>query len=144
MRIERNKNILILMCACILMLAAITLACGTVDSIQDVVEESGAIQTTTSSITKTFSGDTGQQIETLAVPDGAKVVDLRIKSDLRSGTMSWELVDPAGDIRWEESLTGATIFFESRRFDSVTGEWRLQIDLAGATGSYDISWEARE
>lgn len=141
MRIRRKTNILILMVAGILMLVSFTLACGTVDSIQDVVEEPGAIQTTTSSITKTFSGDTGQQIETLAVPDGAKVVDLRIRSDLRSGTMSWEVVDPTGTTRWEESLTGATIFFESRRFDAVTGEWRLQINLAGATGSYDISWE---
>ena len=141
MRIRRKTNILILMVAGILMLVSFTLACGTVDSIQDVVEEPGAIQTTTSSITKTFSGDAGQQIETLAVPDGAKVVDLRIKSDLRSGTMSWKVVDPTGNIRWEESITGATIFFESRRFDAVTGEWRLQINLAGATGSYDISWE---
>ncbi len=142
MKIRRKSNILFILVAGILILAAFTLACGTVNSLQDVVEDAGTSSTTTSRLTKNFSGDTGQQIETLEVPGEAKVVDLRIKSDLRNGAMSWSLVDPAGSVRWEESLTGATIFSESRRFDAVTGEWSLQIDLAGASGSYDISWEA--
>ena len=144
MKTRQKRKYLFILVFGVLLLTSVSLACGSTTAFDDPVEDAGTTSTTTSTSNKTFTGETEQQIDTLDVSSEAKVVDLRIKSNLRSGEMSWVLTDPTGSIRWEERLEGATVYSESRRYDAVTGEWTLQIDIVGATGSYDISWEARD
>ena len=140
----KNKQLFAPFIGVFVILVSFTLACGTSEGFTDIIEEADTGSAATSQINRTFSGSTEQVIETLEVPPEARVVDLRVKSNLRSGVLSWVLTDPSGIVRWEERLEGATIYSEVRQFNAVTGEWTLQIDLSGATGDLDISWEAKD
>ena len=71
------------------------------------------------------------------------VTRLRLVFDHTEGGMSWTFTDPLGEVRWEGEHGQAALFGETRDFDPVQGEWRLEIDARDGSGSYDHCWMAR-
>jgi len=67
-------------------------------------------------------------------------VDIQIRCNLTSGSIHWTLTDPQGDMRWEGTATRKEQ--ESRCFQTIAGEWVLDVTAESANGKYSLEWEA--
>jgi hypothetical protein len=70
-------------------------------------------------------------------------VELDVRVDLDAGALSWRVLDPHGEVRWEYHAEAGQRLRESRDLKPHVGEWRIEIELRDAAGEYDFIWEAR-
>lgn len=77
------------------------------------------------------------------VPEGTE--DLRVSLDLRveRGTAAFRVRDPQGVVRWEGELTSGGRFSDERELEPAVGHWRLDMQMVGATGRYEVRWLGR-
>ena len=87
-----------------------------------------------------FVDKTDVMVHTLDVRPAMEVIDLSVEADLQGGSMSWRVTDPTGEVRWEKEIDPTEGLNESRRFKPVSGVWKLEIVLEGASGHYDVHW----
>jgi hypothetical protein len=87
-----------------------------------------------------FADKTETTVHTLDVLPAMTTVELRMRVRVRDGAFSWKLVDPAGDVQWEDGVVGSGHKSGSRRFEAVEGVWTLELQLESASGSYDVAW----
>jgi uncharacterized lipoprotein YajG len=93
-----------------------------------------------SNVTRTLNDASDTETFTLDVSPVADSVDLQMRCNLTSGTVHWTLTDPQGDVRWEE--TGTRKEQASRHFQTIAGEWVLDVTTETANGKYSMEWEA--
>lgn len=93
-----------------------------------------------SNTTRTLRQTSKTETLTLDVSAVADSVSLEMFFDVDGGTVQWMLTDPDGEVRWEG--TAARTVKESRRFDTIAGEWLLDVTAASASGKYSVRWEA--
>ena len=91
-----------------------------------------------------FTDETETRLMTLDVRSAMTSVDLRVQVALMDGALTWTLMDPDGDVRWEEEVVAPARRNESRAFEPIVGEWTLEVSLEEATGGYDILWQASD
>jgi len=93
--------------------------------------------------TDQFSETSKTRSYELTFPREGEHARIEIEARIQKGTMRWAVLDPSGTRRWS-GATGRDSEIElSRSFDAEPGEWRLEIELRDATGSYDVKWSAR-
>lgn len=68
----------------------------------------------------------------------AEGTELRVKLRLREGEAVVTLLDPAGKARFRKTFAKGKSTVEET-FGRLNGEWRVQLELARATGSYSVS-----
>ena len=93
-----------------------------------------------SKVSRTLDNSTDTETFTLDVKSLADSVDLQMRYNLKGGSVTWTLTDPQGDVQWEGTATHNEHL--SRHFDTVAGEWMLDITAESADGKYSMEWEA--
>ncbi|MBN2003720.1 MAG: hypothetical protein JXA21_10220 [Anaerolineae bacterium] len=93
-----------------------------------------------SNTTRTLENASGTETFTLDVGSVANSVDIRIHCNLTSGSMRWTLTDPQNNVQWEGTATHKEDV--SRQFQTIAGEWVLDITTESADGKYSVEWEA--
>jgi len=93
-----------------------------------------------SNTTRTLKNTSETETFALDVSPLADSVDIQIRCNLTSGSIHWTLTDPQGDMRWEGTATRKEQ--ESRRFQTIAGEWVLDVTAESANGKYSLEWEA--
>lgn len=71
------------------------------------------------------------------------ITRLHLVFEHNAGSVSWSFSDPLGEVRWEDEYGQAGVFDETREFEPIEGEWRLEIDSQNGSGRYDHCWMAR-
>jgi hypothetical protein len=92
---------------------------------------------------QTFRDAARTQTVEVTVVEGMEEVRLRLALELDDGTLAFRVRDPRGATRWEGELNAGGELTDRRRFPALPGAWRLDLDLANATGGYEARWEAR-
>ena len=77
------------------------------------------------------------------VNEGMRYINLDMDFDLKTGSISWKLIDPKEAIRLEGEAVAGEQIREQHNFDVIPGEWKLVLDIQEASGGYEINWEAR-
>ncbi|MBN1259477.1 MAG: hypothetical protein JXB35_02250 [Anaerolineae bacterium] len=91
-----------------------------------------------------FDDETDVRIVTFDFPATAEQGELDFEIDVTSGSASWTLTDPTGEIRAQGALgEGVHHYAESWDFDPVVGEWVLALNLERASGQYTAAWKAK-
>ncbi len=80
---------------------------------------------------------------TLSVPLEADRVELHLELDVEAGAATWGLIDPNGDVREEGSTRSGQPADRDLRFDPISGDWELRVELEAVTGTYDMRLGAR-
>ena len=132
MRQTRRKSRLVFLVILALVLIVCVPACGS----------SGTHSSSDSRSRTDFEDKTETKITTLEVRPATTSNDLSVQMDLTAGSVIWMLMDPAGNVRWEEEIVAPAHWNESREFEPAVGEWTLRISLENATGGYDVHWQA--
>ena len=94
--------------------------------------------------TERFSRESATRRFELRVPTDAQHARLELDARIREGSMEFRLVDAEGGKRWSGAIGRGSTLDISRSFDDAQpGDWRLEIELRDATGTFDIAWSAR-
>ncbi len=68
-------------------------------------------------------------------------VNLKIHTDLLSGSLDWLLKDPDGFIRGEgKAVSGEKVDEDLTYKNPTPGNWKLEFRLHEAAGEYDADW----
>ncbi len=78
----------------------------------------------------------------LPVPEQADRVELLVELEAASGSVTWTLVDPFGEVRAEQSEVEGE-YEGHETFESIPGDWRLAVTFEDLSGSYDFRLRAR-
>ena len=132
MKRSRTKSVLLLL----VVFALVQVACALSFS------SSGTSSSSEHRSRSDFTDETEARIATLDVRPAMTSINLRMQVNLESGTLTRTLTDPTGDVRWEEEVVAPARRDESREFEPIVGEWTLKMSLEGATGGYDVHWQA--
>lgn len=92
---------------------------------------------------QTFRDATRTQTVEAYVPEGTEEVELSIVLDVERGTVAFRVSDPLGVVQWQSELTSGGRFSDQRGLDPVVGTWRIDLEMVGATGEYDVRWVGR-
>lgn len=79
----------------------------------------------------------------LNVPKEATSARLRVRAKVRSGQISWRLVDAEGEQRLTGHGTSGNVELDTGELENpIAGIWRLQVELVKARGHYRIDWRS--
>lgn len=78
---------------------------------------------------------------TMQVTKDMSSMNIELKGKLTRGAMSWQVLGPAGAIRWEEEVQGN--FSKTKTFKPQAGDWELILNLKEAAGHYSLQWTAQ-
>jgi hypothetical protein len=92
---------------------------------------------------QTFRDATRTQTVEAYVPEGTEEVELSIELDVDRGTVAFRVSDPLGVVQWQGELTSGGEFSDQRGLDPVVGTWRIDLEMVGASGKYDVRWLGR-
>lgn len=92
---------------------------------------------------QTFRDATRTQTVEAYVPEGTEEVELSIVLDVERGTVAFRVSDPLGVVQWQGELTSGGKFSDRRGLDPVVGTWRIDLEMVGASGEYDVRWAGR-
>lgn len=88
----------------------------------------------------TLNDTTTVEVFTYDVTDRMVRTALQLDVALEAGRVTWTFTDPAGEIVWQGALAEVESINETRQFDPVVGQWRLELDVQGAVGEYAVLW----
>jgi hypothetical protein len=77
------------------------------------------------------------------VEAGMALSRLHLVFENQEGSVSWTFIDPEGEVQWEGSYFEVGKFDEARDFNTVQGEWQLEVDVQDGRGAYENCWMAR-
>ncbi|HEX2165568.1 MAG TPA: hypothetical protein VHM02_16620 [Thermoanaerobaculia bacterium] len=77
------------------------------------------------------------------VPETTEELSLSLDLQVDAGTVAFRVRDPQGQVRWEGELTGGGSLTDRREFPPVAGPWRLDFQMVGADGRYEVRWLGR-
>lgn len=83
---------------------------------------------------------TNVEVFTYDVTDRIVRTALQIDVTLEAGTATWTFTDPNGVVVWDGTLNASQGINETRQFDPVVGQWRMELDLQSAVGDYTVLW----
>jgi hypothetical protein len=92
---------------------------------------------------QTFRDATRTQTIEAYVPEGTEELELSIVLDVDRGTVAFRASDPLGVVQWQGELTSGGKFSDQRGLDPVVGTWRIDLEMVGASGEYDVRWVGR-
>jgi hypothetical protein len=92
---------------------------------------------------QTFRDATRTQTVEAPVPEGTEKVELSIVLEIERGTVAFRVSDPLGVVQWQGELTSGGKFSDQRGLDPVVGTWRIDFEMVGASGKYDVRWVGR-
>lgn len=92
---------------------------------------------------QTFRDATRTQTVEAYVPEGTEKVELSIELDVDRGTVAFRVSDPIGVVQWQGELTSGGKYSDQRGLDPVVGTWRIDLEMVGASGKYDVRWVGR-
>lgn len=92
---------------------------------------------------QTFRDATRTQTVESYVPVGTEEVELSIVLEVERGTVAFRVSDPLGVVQWQGELTSGGKFSDQRGLDPVVGTWRIDLEMVGASGKYDVRWVGR-
>jgi hypothetical protein len=105
--------------------------------------DSGNRSTAASTSRSDFVAETRVEVDQLEIKPAMRYNTLEIKAmNLDTGQLIFRLLEPDGDIQWEESFTAPAHYQKTLDLDMILGTWKLEIELESATGNYDIQWRA--
>jgi hypothetical protein len=93
--------------------------------------------------TQSFRDATRTQSMEGFVPEGTEELSLSLDLRVERGTAAYRLRDPQGVVRWEGELTSGGRMTDRRELEPVVGNWRLDLQMVGATGEYEARWLGR-
>jgi hypothetical protein len=73
---------------------------------------------------------------------GASRLSLSLTLHATEGTFLYTLVDPAGTPAWQGRVDTGQSLNETHPLKPVPGRWVLNLEMANATGSYDVVWKS--
>lgn len=89
---------------------------------------------------QSFEGLTDTRTVEASVPEEAEDLTLTLDLEIEEGEVAYRVIDPSGTVRWEGQTSGH--LQDERTFTTRAGEWRLEMDMSGATGRYQAAWGA--
>lgn len=98
----------------------------------------------------TFSGQmesrsmeeaTTSEAVTFTVEGQGSSMLLTVNVALSAGSLSWRVIDPAGEVRAEGAVAAGETIGEPLNLDTVPGEWQVVVEAQAATGEYLIQWQ---
>lgn len=92
---------------------------------------------------QTFRDATRTQTIEAYVPEGTEKLELSLELDVERGTVAFRVRDPMGVVRWQSELTGGGSFSDQRELEPVVGNWRIDLEMVGARGNYEVEWVGR-
>lgn len=92
---------------------------------------------------QTFRDATRTQTIEAYVPEGTEELKLSLDLDVERGTVAFRVRDPMGVVRWQGELTGGGSFSDRRELEPVVGNWRIDLEMVGARGNYEVEWVGR-
>ena len=91
-----------------------------------------------------FVEKTEVRIDELEIKPGMWTNVLKINAlKLTAGELTFRLIDPDGQVHWEETFTAPAKFNEKFDLEVIPGVWQLEIDFVNASGKYNLKWEAK-
>jgi REP element-mobilizing transposase RayT len=85
--------------------------------------------------------DTDTHVYTFQIVESVTSMSLRLVIETRKGSLEYRLVDPNEEVRWQDRVY-AVSSHETRQFEPIVGQWRLEMDTLDLKGGYDVCWEA--
>ncbi|KPL15900.1 MAG: hypothetical protein AMJ93_16260 [Anaerolineae bacterium SM23_84] len=82
--------------------------------------------------------DTDRHVYTFKMDESITSTSLRLVVETRGGSLTWRLLDPNGQVRWEDYVPHKLSSKETREFESIVGVWSLEMDTQSLRGGYDI------
>lgn len=80
-------------------------------------------------------------VEVYEVLPPMKRLRIRLALRLDEGGAEWQLVDPAGEVRWRGTAkAGAGGPTEEQELEAAAGRWALTITPRDAEGGYTLRW----
>lgn len=92
---------------------------------------------------QTFRDATRTQTVEAYVPEGTEEVSVELDLRVERGTVAFRVRDPQGMVRWQGELTSGGSLTDRRELEPVVGNWRLDLQMVGATGRYEVQWRGR-
>lgn len=92
---------------------------------------------------QTFRDATRTQSIEAYVPEGTEELELSLVLEVERGTVAFRVSDPLGVVQWQSELTSGGTFSDQRGLDPVVGTWRLDLEMVGAAGRYEVEWVGR-
>lgn len=92
--------------------------------------------------TARFAYFDGTERASFSVQEGERI-DLTLDLDIQGGNLSLRVIDPAGDIMWEETYRQAaqdSLSFQAQE----SGRCQLVLEAEDAKGSYNIQWSTNQ
>ena len=91
-----------------------------------------------------FSEETSERTYVYEVQPVEGTLELCIRILLQVGIQDWRLTSPTPrPMRWEADAANGQPYRASHCFEAEAGLWELRVDMAGATGEYEIAWYHR-
>lgn len=75
------------------------------------------------------------------VEEDFKGMSLEIDLILEKGEVEFELIDPDGEIRWNEKVDSTKEFKEKKEFEKLVGEWDLRFENVDESGEGKLNLE---
>ncbi len=85
--------------------------------------------------------DTDTHVYPFLMVESVTSMSLRLTIQTQSGSLEYRLVDPSGQVRWQDRVY-AMNSHETRQFEPIVGEWRLEMSTLDLKGGYDVCWQA--
>lgn len=92
---------------------------------------------------QTFRDATRTQTVEAYVPEGTEALELSLDLNVERGTVAFRVRDPLGVVRWQGELTSGGSFSDRRELEPVVGNWRMDLEMTGAAGKYEVEWVGR-
>jgi hypothetical protein len=74
---------------------------------------------------------------------GMQKIEIEFEALIDNGSLAWKLTDPKGVLRWEDEIAAVRCAKDDRSFDTLEGEWAMDLDLEKFTGKFEVCWKAR-
>jgi hypothetical protein len=74
---------------------------------------------------------------------GTQKIEIEFEALIDDGALAWKLTDPEGVLRWEDEIAARHCAKDDRSFDTLEGEWVMNLDLEKFTGKFEVCWKAR-
>ncbi|UCC76034.1 MAG: hypothetical protein JSW37_11005 [Anaerolineales bacterium] len=85
--------------------------------------------------------DTDTYVYPFQIVESVTSMSLRLVIQTQRGSLEYRLVDPDGQVRWQGQVY-AVSSHETRQFEPIVGEWRLEMHPQDLKGGYDVCWQA--
>jgi hypothetical protein len=122
----------------ILVLTLLTSACSNFEP------ENSQISSSSSTSKSTFTDKSEIVTINLEVKTSMHSNVLNINSlQVDEGVITLRLLTPEGEVIMEQLLVSPTAYDQRFKLDVLPGDWKLELDMEDASGSYDIKWEAK-